>query len=59
MEAAIAALSEAAREGTVTLSWLPSTTSSGRPVPSEPTTITSLPAGRALGADGDHEPARG
>src|ERR671916_2090086 len=49
MEAAIAALSEVACEGTVTLSWLPSTTSSGRPAPSAPTTITSLPAAKALG----------
>src|SRR5215218_11184171 len=49
MEAAIAALSEAAREGIVTLAWLASTTSLGRPAPSAPTTITSLPSGKDLG----------
>src|SRR5918997_2741485 len=45
----MAALSEVAREGTVSLSWLPSTTSSGKPAPSAPTTITSLLAGKAPG----------
>src|SRR5215217_3695767 len=49
MEPAIAALSEAAREGIVTLAWLASTISLGRPAPSAPTTITSLPSGRDLG----------
>src|SRR5829696_398354 len=49
MEPAIAALSEAAREVIVTLAWLASTISLGRPAPSAPTTITSLPSGRELG----------
>src|SRR5215218_7572638 len=49
MEAAIAALSEAAREGMGTRNPLASTTSSGRPAPSAPTAITSLPAGNAGG----------
>src|ERR687898_2493021 len=50
MEAAIAALSEAAREGIVTLARLASTPPPGRPAPSAPTTITSLPSGRDHGA---------
>src|SRR5215212_3644059 len=49
MEAAIAALSEAVREGIVTLAWLASTISLGRPAPSAPTMITSLSSGRDLG----------
>src|SRR5215216_636938 len=49
MEAAIAALSEAAREGMDTRISQVSTTSSGKPAPSAPTEITSLPAGNAGG----------
>src|SRR5215210_1421876 len=49
MEAAIAAFRDSAREGMVTQISLASMTSSGKPAPSAPTEITSLPAGNAGG----------
>ena len=49
MEAAIAALRDAAREGIVARLSLASTTSAGKPAPSTPTTNTTLPAGNERG----------
>src|ERR671916_2024449 len=49
MDAAIAALSEAAREGMETRISLASMISCDSPAPSAPTAITSLPAGIAGG----------
>src|SRR5215211_7983279 len=49
MEAAIAAFRDSAREGMDTRISQVSTTSSGKPAPSAPTEITSLPAGNAGG----------